>query len=115
MLRIFQNMNTTQAPMNATGGLDTSVDWVNGTFSVGGNASGGNDSFGAGDGSPEDPALELSLAVPMGIGMYLLSLLTVVGNAMVLHAIRTERRLQTVSALFFTDICKQHSCLTLEL
>jgi hypothetical protein len=44
-----------------------------------------------------DPALELSLAVPMGIGMYMLSLLTVVGNAMVLHAIRTERRLQTVS------------------
>lgn len=41
--------------------------------------------------------LNLGLAVPMGIVMYLLSLVTVVGNAMVLHAIRTERRLQTVS------------------
>jgi hypothetical protein len=42
-------------------------------------------------------AVNLGLAVPMGIVMYLLSLVTVVGNAMVLHAIRTERRLQTVS------------------
>jgi hypothetical protein len=41
--------------------------------------------------------VNLGLAVPMGIVMYLLSLVTVVGNAMVLHAIRTERRLQTVS------------------
>jgi hypothetical protein len=41
--------------------------------------------------------LKLGLAVPMGICMYMLSLVTVVGNAMVLHAIRTERRLQTVS------------------
>jgi hypothetical protein len=42
-------------------------------------------------------SLKLGLAVPMGIVMYMLSLVTVVGNAMVLHAIRTERRLQTVS------------------
>jgi hypothetical protein len=41
--------------------------------------------------------LNLGLAVPMGIIMYMLSLVTVVGNAMVLHAIRAERRLQTVS------------------
>ena len=41
--------------------------------------------------------LKLGIAVPMGIFMYMLSLVTVVGNAMVLHAIRTERRLQTVS------------------
>jgi len=31
-----------------------------------------------------------------GIGLYILSLLTFVGNAMVLHAIRTDKRLQTV-------------------
>jgi hypothetical protein len=32
-----------------------------------------------------------------GLVLYILSFLTTVGNAMVLHAIRTERRLQTVS------------------
>ena len=31
-----------------------------------------------------------------GLGLYALSLLTIVGNAMVLHAIRTEKSLQTV-------------------
>ena len=31
-----------------------------------------------------------------GLVLYILSFLTTVGNAMVLHAIRTERRLQTV-------------------
>jgi hypothetical protein len=55
-------------------------------------------------GSVEDVTLNLGLAVPMGIVMYLLSLVTVVGNAMVLHAIRTERRLQTVSTNFPTTI-----------
>ena len=35
-------------------------------------------------------------AIPTGIGLYVLSLATLVGNAMVLHAIRTEKRLQTV-------------------
>jgi hypothetical protein len=45
----------------------------------------------------DNVTLNLGVAVPMGIVMYLLSLVTVVGNAMVLHAIRTERRLQTVS------------------
>jgi hypothetical protein len=32
-----------------------------------------------------------------GLVLYVLSFLTTVGNAMVIHAIRTERRLQTVS------------------
>ena len=35
--------------------------------------------------------------VATGIALYVLSFLTFVGNAMVLHAIRTEKRLQTVS------------------
>lgn len=35
--------------------------------------------------------------IPLGFILTLLSLLTFVGNAMVLHAVRTERRLQTVS------------------
>ncbi|CAB3381495.1 Hypothetical predicted protein [Cloeon dipterum] len=56
------------------------------------------------DGGESDERLELSLAVPMGVAMYLLSLLTVVGNAMVLHAIRTERRLQTVSNMFIMSL-----------
>ena len=37
--------------------------------------------------------------VATGIALYVLSFLTFVGNAMVLHAIRTEKRLQTVSEL----------------
>ena len=36
--------------------------------------------------------------IPLGIILTLLCLLTTVGNAMVLHAVRTERRLQSVSA-----------------
>lgn len=35
--------------------------------------------------------------VLLGVVLYTLSLLTLAGNTMVLHAIRTERRLQTVS------------------
>lgn len=35
--------------------------------------------------------------IPLGIVLTLLCLLTTVGNAMVLHAVRTERRLQSVS------------------
>lgn len=54
----------------------------------------------------DNVTLNLGLAVPMGIVMYLLSLVTVVGNAMVLHAIRTERRLQTVS----TTLQQQYCC-----
>jgi hypothetical protein len=57
----------------------------------------------------DNVTLNLGLAVPMGIVMYLLSLVTVVGNAMVLHAIRTERRLQTVSTnntvLLLASLC----------
>ena len=48
----------------------------------------------------EQEDLEFTLStvgVPItGIGLYVLSLLTFVGNAMVLHAIRTDKRLQTV-------------------
>jgi hypothetical protein len=49
----------------------------------------------------EDGELEFTLSTVVipttGIGLYILSLLTFVGNAMVLHAIRTDKRLQTVS------------------
>ena len=38
-----------------------------------------------------------AIMIPTGIMLYILSLLTFVGNAMVLHAIRTDKRLQTVS------------------
>lgn len=38
--------------------------------------------------------------VLLGVGLYTLSLLTLAGNTVVLHAIRTERRLQTVSCLY---------------
>ena len=48
---------------------------------------------GGGGGASE--AIGLSV-VATGIGLYTFSFLTVFGNAMVLHAIRTEKRLQTV-------------------
>ena len=35
--------------------------------------------------------------VAMGFTLFVLCTLTIVGNAMVLHAVRTDRRLQTVS------------------
>ena len=37
-----------------------------------------------------------AVMIPTGILLYVLSFLTFVGNAMVLHAIRTDKRLQTV-------------------
>ena len=35
----------------------------------------------------------------VGLVLYIISFLTTVGNGLVLHAIRTERRLQTVSVI----------------
>ncbi len=70
--------------------------------------------FGDGDGQYEDDdelsssdgaaaaaglAENLLIAVPLGITLYALCFLTFVGNALVLHAIRTDRRLQTVRIL----------------
>lgn len=42
---------------------------------------------------------DLLREIPLGIVLTFLCLLTTVGNAMVLHAVRTERRLQSVSML----------------
>ena len=39
---------------------------------------------------------DIAIAVPLGIGLCSLSLLTFLGNAMVVNAIRTERKLHTV-------------------
>lgn len=44
--------------------------------------------------------------IPLGFFLTLLSLLTFVGNAMVLHAVRTERRLQTVSSVYLFFVFK---------
>lgn len=49
--------------------------------------------------------------IPLGLVLSLLSLLTFIGNAMVLHAVRTERRLQTVSRHKY--IRKHRQCLLL--
>ena len=43
--------------------------------------------------------------IALAVTLTVLSLLTFVGNAMVLYAVRTERRLQTVSTLFVTSCC----------
>lgn len=52
----------------------------------------------------ESPVIGVIIAVFLSI----LCLLTVFGNAVVLHAIRTERRLQTVSISFFFN--SDHFC-----
>lgn len=40
---------------------------------------------------------ELGWEIPLGVFLTILCLVTFTGNAMVLHAVRTERRLQSVS------------------
>ncbi|XP_023335304.1 histamine H1 receptor [Eurytemora carolleeae] len=40
----------------------------------------------------------------VGLVLYIISFLTTVGNGLVLHAIRTERRLQTVSNMFIMSL-----------
>ncbi|XP_069142527.1 histamine H1 receptor-like [Argopecten irradians] len=42
--------------------------------------------------------------IPLSVLLLILCLLTVVGNAMVLHAVRTERRLQTVSNMYIVSL-----------
>ncbi|XP_064633010.1 muscarinic acetylcholine receptor M1-like [Lineus longissimus] len=46
----------------------------------------------------------VAVDVVLGICLFLLSILTFTGNAMVLHAVRTERRLQTVSNMFIVSL-----------
>ncbi|KAK6176344.1 hypothetical protein SNE40_014645 [Patella caerulea] len=47
--------------------------------------------------SVDDLTADLWRAIPLGALLALLCLLTAVGNALVLHAVRTEKRLQSVS------------------
>ncbi|XP_076106045.1 histamine H1 receptor-like [Mytilus galloprovincialis] len=47
---------------------------------------------------------ELWRDIPLGCTLTILSLLTLVGNALVLHAVRTERRLQTVSNMYIVSL-----------
>lgn len=51
---------------------------------------------GAEDASDESTSISLPVQVAMGVGLYSLALVTCVGNAMVIHAIRTEKRLRKV-------------------
>ena len=48
------------------------------------------------DGLPTSEPRDLWQEIPLGVVLTLLCLITIIGNAMVLHAVRTERRLQTV-------------------
>ena len=43
--------------------------------------------------------IQLAARVATGIGLYMLAMVTCVGNGMVIHAIRTEKRLRKVSAI----------------
>jgi len=53
----------------------------------------------------DSPGLTLGFVIAGGFGLYFLAVITFVGNAMVLHAIRTEKRLQTVSNSFVFERC----------
>lgn len=53
--------------------------------------------------------------IPLGLVLSLLSLLTFIGNAMVLHAVRTERRLQTVSRHVYIGKYRQYLLLYVSL
>ncbi|XP_052782177.1 histamine H1 receptor-like [Mya arenaria] len=78
--------------------LDTfssSFDW---TLVFGNDSSNSSEDQFVGDGK------ELWREIPLGIVLTFLCLLTTVGNAMVLHAVRTERRLQSVSNMFIVSL-----------
>lgn len=49
----------------------------------------------------DEPAKELARDISLGVLLGALSMITFVGNAMVLHAVRTEKRLQTVSYILY--------------
>ena len=49
--------------------------------------------------------VSLPAQVAMGVGLYSLALVTCVGNAMVIHAIRTEKRLRKVGDLLAFSLC----------
>src|SRR5699024_4488916 len=63
-------------------------------------------------GPPSSPPLNSSIfllhsvpfAIPLGVVLTTLSLLTCMGNAMVVHAIRTERKLHTVRIFIGMEI-----------
>lgn len=52
--------------------------------------------------------------IPLGIVLTLLCILTTAGNAMVLHAVRTERRLQTVSTTC-NNLCTSCTCIPIHI
>ena len=79
--------NLVDQPGNVTGSyLELSSDWDYFLLNI------TNDTDGLSTPEPRD----LWREIPLGIVLTLLCLVTIIGNAMVLHAVRTERRLQTV-------------------
>ncbi|KAK7069743.1 Histamine H1 receptor [Halocaridina rubra] len=90
------NITTLERPTPGGEGDDGSPLWNATTVS-----DAGNESVLRGNGMEEwSPGL---LAVT-GMALYTLALCTAVGNALVIHAIRTEKRLQTVSNLFIMSL-----------
>jgi hypothetical protein len=53
------------------------------------------------DGISDGGDIQLAARVAMGIGLYMLAMVTCVGNGMVIHAIRTEKRLRKVKMKLF--------------
>lgn len=80
----------------------TTVSWINGTFlsTPGYNSTTENVDSESAALLTMDIVLGWVRDISLGCVLGFLCLLTAVGNAMVLHAVRTERNLQTVSTIF---------------
>ncbi len=62
------------------------------------------DEFDNYNGTSMEDLRPLSVVVPIASAMVFLSILTTLGNALVIHAIRTEKRLQTVANYFICSL-----------
>ncbi|XP_018496789.2 histamine H1 receptor [Galendromus occidentalis] len=92
--------------------VDTLISWQQVNSSTQDELWNSSESLSTGQPGSEDWELVSSTAggtstfqqVVLGVALYALSFLTLAGNTMVLHAIRTERRLQTVSNMFIMSL-----------
>lgn len=54
----------------------------------------------------------LAQSIPLAVAMFSLSLLTVLGNAVVIYALRTNRHLRTVRLFLFAEVKGIELCKT---
>ncbi len=95
--QISANFSANETYMDVSLWINESNYYGNVTAADGATGGGGNGSAGGGGGAGADgAALGLLGDISLGFILGLLCMATFVGNAMVLHAVRTEKRLQTV-------------------